>query len=421
MARFIVVALVAIAVCAAVSPARAQNDCTLPADIVVQTAQKYPAPKVDESATDRQREQAARVQLGDTIELTIQGLDKVQADVDCRKTKGLKRTLVLFLSGQPMRGLIGYLPQPASAGKMRFDLAHTEESKTAWALVLAQPWVRDRALEVSLGYEDSSPFNSAATIPFRKLPTVWALLGGVFMGVLVAMFLALLWWTDMCREGRPAIPSGVAPPTLASEYGPYSLAKVQAGIWFLVILGCYIFIVMVTHDISGTMNATALILLGIGAATMVGSAVITTNQGPGANADEQEKAATALALRIQGLKANQPKDGTPEAAAANKQLKELEFAFKRATNQSIGIWNDIVSDANGVNFHRFQMAAWTVVLAFIFAVAVMRILAMPDFENTLLALQGLSAGTYLGLKVSEPKVTTVPDTPPSTPPKTPSG
>ena len=36
---------------------------------------------------------------------------------------------------------------------------------------------------------------------------------------------------------------------------------------------------------------------------------------------------------------------------------------------------------------------------------------MPDFDNTLLALQGLSAGTYLGLKITEPKVTTVPDKP----------
>jgi len=66
------------------------------------------------------------------------------------------------------------------------------------------------------------------------------------------------------------------------------------------------------------------------------------------------------------------------------------------------------------------MAAWTVVLATIFAIAVTRILAMPDFDSTLLALQGLSAGTFLGLKVTEPKVTTVPGEKPKvaeTPPK----
>ena len=410
MSRFAWAVFGAFAACVAASAAQAQNDCPAPSDIVVQSAQKHLAAKLDENATEQQREQAAKVELGDTIELSIQGLEKLQADIDCRKSKGLpKRTPVLFLAGQAMKGLTGYLPQPASAGKMRFDLTHTDESKLAWALVLARPWVRDRVLEVSLGYEDSSPFNSSATIPFRKLSTVWALLGFIFMLGLIAIFIALLWWTDMCREGRPATPSDVAPPTPPSAYGPYSLSKVQAGLWFLVILGAYIFIVMVTHDISGTINATALTLLGIGAATMVGSAIIQTNQGEAANASEQEKRARELAQRFQALKTNPPKDVAPDALT--KQMKELEFAFKRATNQSIGIGNDIVSDANGVNFHRFQMAAWTVVLAFIFAVAVTRILAMPDFDTTLLALQGLSAGTYLGLKVSEPKVTTVPNEP----------
>ena len=145
---------------------------------------------------------------------------------------------------------------------------------------------------------------------------------------------------------------------------------------------------------------------------MVGSAAIQTNQGEVADAAAQANAARTLAQRIQELKASlKGKEGTAEGVTIKKSLKEMEFAFKRATNQSIGFWNDIVSDANGVNFHRFQMAAWTVVLAFIFAVAVTRILAMPDFDNTLLALQGLSAGTFLGLKITEPKVTAVPDKP----------
>ncbi len=426
MARFVFIAIGAIVLSAVALPARAQNDCPAPSDILVQSAQKYPAPKLAETATDKQKSEAAVVELGETIELTIKGLDKLLADADCRKSKGLpKRTLVLFLSGQAMKGLTGYVPQPPAAEKMRFDLANTDESKAAWALVLARPWTRDRDLDVSAGYEDSYPFNSNATVPLRRLPIVWAVLGCLFMLLLIGAFIALLWFTDMCREGRPAVPSDVVPPTPPSAYGPYSLSKVQAGIWFLVILGAYIFIVAVTHDLSGTINTTALTLMGIGAATMIGSAIIKTNQGEGTNVEAQAQAARALAKRVQELKVNPPKAGTLEATTVNKQLKDLETAFKRATNQSIGLWQDIVSDANGVNFHRFQMAAWTVVLAFIFAVAVTRILAMPDFDNTLLALQGLSAGTYLGLKVSEPKVTTVPDEPKlsatpenKTPPKT---
>src|SRR6476660_5392272 len=110
------------ALCAPSVPARAQNDCPAPTDVVVQSAQKYPAATLDDAATDQQKQAAATVQLGDTIELTVQGLDKLQTDADCRKSKGLpKRTLVLFLAGQAMQGLTGYTPQPPTAGKMRFD------------------------------------------------------------------------------------------------------------------------------------------------------------------------------------------------------------------------------------------------------------------------------------------------------------
>jgi hypothetical protein len=63
---------------------------------------------------------------------------------------------------------------------------------------------------------------------------------------------------------------------------------------------------------------------------------------------------------------------------------------------------DILSDANGVSFHRFQMAAWTVVLGVIFILQVYKVLAMPTFDGSLLALLGISAGTFLGLKVPEP-------------------
>jgi hypothetical protein len=61
---------------------------------------------------------------------------------------------------------------------------------------------------------------------------------------------------------------------------------------------------------------------------------------------------------------------------------------------------DILSDDHGVNFHRFQMAAWTFVLGIIFIQQVYKGLAMPDFDVTLLGLMGISAGTYLGLKTT---------------------
>src|SRR5436853_3770475 len=111
MNRFGFAVVCAITLCAAL-PAQAQNDCPASTDVLVQSAQKYPAAKLEDSATDQQKQAAATVELGNTIELTVQGLDKLQTDADCRKSKGLpKRTLVLFLAGQAMKGLAGYTPQ----------------------------------------------------------------------------------------------------------------------------------------------------------------------------------------------------------------------------------------------------------------------------------------------------------------------
>src|ERR1035437_1893005 len=57
---------------------------------------------------------------------------------------------------------------------------------------------------------------------------------------------------------------------------------------------------------------------------------------------------------------------------------------------------DILSDANGISFHRFQMASKTVVLVIMFLVSVWNDLGMPDINATLLGLMGISSGTYVG-------------------------
>jgi hypothetical protein len=47
------------------------------------------------------------------------------------------------------------------------------------------------------------------------------------------------------------------------------------------------------------------------------------------------------------------------------------------------------------------MATWTLVLSLVFIKGVYENLAMPEFNTTLMGLLGLSAGTYLGLKIPE--------------------
>ncbi len=91
-------------------------------------------------------------------------------------------------------------------------------------------------------------------------------------------------------------------------------------------------------------------------------------------------------------------------AASAMEKEERVSQLKKLNNQSENFWLDILSDAKGVSFHRFQMAAWTIVLGIIFIVQVYQFLAMPTFDGSLLTLLGISAGTYVALKGPEATV-----------------
>jgi hypothetical protein len=112
-----------------------------------------------------------------------------------------------------------------------------------------------------------------------------------------------------------------------------------------------------------------------------------------------------------GLTKRSLRDASPESAgyAALKdreadfqaQYEELKSQMRKLRGISENFLTDILSDANGVSFHRYQIAMWTVVLVVIFGFEVWQNLAMPVFNSTLMGLLGLSAATYLGLKIPE--------------------
>lgn len=83
-----------------------------------------------------------------------------------------------------------------------------------------------------------------------------------------------------------------------------------------------------------------------------------------------------------------------------KKIINVRSALSKPVSE--GLTKDLLTDVNGVSFHRFQMLVWTIVLGFIFcAWRCFKTLRMPEFDTTLLALMGISAGTYLGFKIPE--------------------
>lgn len=66
-----------------------------------------------------------------------------------------------------------------------------------------------------------------------------------------------------------------------------------------------------------------------------------------------------------------------------------------------GFIADLLTDSDGITLHRFQIFVWTIVLILIFLSSVYKSLAMPEFSGTLLALMGISGGTYIGFMFPE--------------------
>lgn len=72
-----------------------------------------------------------------------------------------------------------------------------------------------------------------------------------------------------------------------------------------------------------------------------------------------------------------------------------------ASLNSRGFFADVLSDCNGVRFHRFQLCAWTLLLGLIFAATVYDDLMMPEFGDSLLALAGISGATHVSFTYLE--------------------
>ena len=160
-----------------------------------------------------------------------------------------------------------------------------------------------------------------------------------------------------------------------------------------------------------TLPTSVLALIGISAGTGLGAVIVDGGKRAAAGNDllslkAEEKASQDRSTQLTALAANASDDQKRELAEKTARLQLVqkkieELAPTIEAVQTRGFFVDILSDADGISFHRFQMAAWTVTLGLLFATSVWQGLTMPDFSNQLLGLLGISAGTYIGFKFPE--------------------
>ncbi|QRE74427.1 hypothetical protein [Methylobacterium aquaticum] len=326
-----------------------------------------------------QAQELPRIRIGDTIALAIDKLPDLLAYAKCHKG------LVLALDQRAIAQLKAAPPLDPANEILRFDLGlGGDASRKDWVQHLGQPSLAGRTVAVSVAPVDEPAIPSDAKARLLPVPKRLLLLWAAVLAVLVVLFIVTARRTDMLRAPWPTFEDATAKiiktVPKATLKPQYSLARVQAAWWFFVVASAFALIVVVTGDHANALNASALGLLGIGAATLAGSATIDAAQAD---------------------------NGANRKPVNNNELDDAAKAgnywdMRRMLGLSRNLLSDVMSDANGVTFHRFQVIAWTLILTVIFIYDVYRNLEMPDF-STLLGVQTLSVLTYLGLKIPEAK------------------
>lgn len=285
------------------------------------------------------------------------------------------------------------------------------DSRDVWAQILRIAR-NSNSLTISVGPEGGPYWASSATVVVNSYPTG---LSRFAIAVIAGLILLLFWagWkTAMLRDNNEAINP------------PFSLAKHQMAVWFVVVVGAYLFVMMTTGAAAVT-STTALILIGISGATGLTAVAIDNSKREAAVEErrrlESERASltealdqpgTGLVARLAALgsgsqEATQLATATQLTAAIQEKRERLTAVAALLSiapappAESRGWAKDLLSDETGISFHRLQIVVWTIVLVGTFLVAVWRTFAMPEFDATTLGLLGISSGTYLGFKFPE--------------------
>jgi hypothetical protein len=345
-------------------------------------------------------EQRNRAGLQETIVVKVHDLESLIRAGKCLSNNDQpvpncqKQAIVLFLDGRQIKGIVPEsgaprlgAPSPGTVtdGVLQFHLQRNADSDEAWADILGAPPLSkgffERLTEVSVGLENGYALPTDVTVAqstdeqhrFRliRIHIGWFIACSVVLFAVLFFLLALARYSELLRDIGPK----PQPPTISDEgnafqkwlrrlraqkHKPFSLARFQMAIWFFLVIASFVFIWLITGA-TDTITGSTLVLIGIGAGTALGAAAI----------DVTAENATAA---------------SPPASPA----------------ESRGFFADILSErGSGVSFHRFQMFVWTLILAILFLYSVWSRLSMPEFSATLLALMGISSGTYLGFKIPE--------------------
>jgi hypothetical protein len=278
--------------------------------------------------------------FGDLLEVTINNIDNLLGSGDTCCSELPDTLIFLSFNGMPCKD-IPILSINRSANSIIYNLDRNSNSLKRIAQQFTFPWEKTRISNVSLCVSGAPPLATRITkfTLHYSSPRIF-LLSVIFVLIITVVYLILVKSTHFIRVGK--------------EGSPFSLAQAQIAFWTLLVSSSVFYIWLTTKNLPDLTEST-LALMGISIATTAGA----------------------------------------------KSVSYLMKSKPQTEVKSEGFWKDILSDANSVNIHRFQMVLWTVILGFIFVQKVIFYQQMPVFPDTYLILTGISSGAYVLLKTVE--------------------
>ena len=207
------------------------------------------------------------VGIGDIIVVTV----KPPEALSSKPGFNLMTTTALYLDNREMKGVVADTIDPIS-GSVHFRLNYDgkdPDNVKSWSALLGNPSFEygkffERPISVSIGAKGKGARPTAVTGNSFFITRVggtsfW--LGAILLAVIVIIGAVFLRKKDFLRDPGPEPTGG------KDKKRPYSLARVQMGLWFLAVLWSAMFIWLITNDYNVTFTLTALGLLGISAGT----------------------------------------------------------------------------------------------------------------------------------------------------------
>ncbi|NTW54370.1 MAG: hypothetical protein HGB15_06375 [Chlorobaculum sp.] len=360
----------------------------------------------------------AQIALRQTIRVTVNNL------VEWMEAEKISRDkLMLYIDGIPFRS--GQEDNNIEPGLVKdnvlvFDLRRDEQNKEAWTRLLGRNvnnfFDIKRTVPLTVGLESGAQakFMDVTLVRIDANNLNYFL---VFIAVFVVFFFVLAIRSDILRD------SGGQPHNGGRK--TYSLARTQMALWFVIITVGYIFIWMVTSDIF-SLTQGVVGLMGISTVTALGSIAVDSNKYNQLRNQRNEQLEKRLACEREAekfgseiasltlLDAAAPCSESQKAlsekraalAGKIKEIQQLDNNIQKIDKDiepksSKGWYKDLFYDDEGISLHRVQIAVWTLLLVGIFISSVADTLTMPQFDPVLLALMGISGGTYVGFKLPE--------------------